>query len=213
VIVTKIDPFGKDRYRVYVEEELAFVLYRGELSHYQIKEGKELSQEKYREIVDTVLTKRAKLRCMNLLRSMDRTEYQLRQKLIQGEYPSEVIDRAIDYVKSFGYVNDRSYAERYLESRQNSKSRRQITMELMQKGISREVIQEICEEKEPADETSLILRWMEKKKYDPSQADQKEKQRMYQFLMRKGFSSGQVMKALQGEDFPCSDLANSDTFA
>ena len=60
--VTKIEPLGKERSRIYIDERLAFVLYRGELSRYGVKEGRELPEETYREIMDTVLAKRAKLR-------------------------------------------------------------------------------------------------------------------------------------------------------
>ena len=151
MIVTGLEAVGKNRSRVYLDEELAFVLYKGELSRYGIKEGAELSEDIYREILDTVLTKRAKLRCMNLLKSMDRTEFQLRQKLRQGDYPEEVAERAIAYVKKFGYVNDRAYALRYIESRQGRDARRQIACDLRQKGISQDIIQEAFEEAEPQD--------------------------------------------------------------
>lgn len=197
MIVTGLEAVGKNRSRVYLDEELAFVLYKGELSRYGIKEGAELSEDIYREILDTVLTKRAKLRCMNLLKSMDRTEFQLRQKLRQGDYPEEVAERAIAYVKKFGYVNDRAYALRYIESRQGRDARRQIACDLRQKGISQDIIQEAFEEAEPQDEEALIRRLAEKKHIDPRTADRKERQRLYGFLMRKGFSSEAIGRALR----------------
>lgn len=201
MIVTKIEPFGKNRYRIYIDEQRAFVLYKGELSRYKVKEGEELGQESHREIVESVLVKRAKLRCMNLLKSMDRTEWQLRQKLEQGEYPQEIIDTAVAYVKSYGYVDDMSYASRYIDSRQQAKSRRQIICELQQKGIEKDVILAAYEEKAPVDESALIQRWLEKKHMEPQAAAPKEKQKMYMFLMRKGFSSREVSKALRGEEY------------
>lgn len=197
MIVTGLEAVGKNRSRVYLDEELAFVLYKGELSRYGIKEGAELSEDIYREILDTVLTKRAKLRCMNLLKSMDRTEFQLRQKLRQGDYPEEVAERAIAYVKKFGYVNDRAYALRYIESRQGRDARRQIACDLRQKGISQDIIQEAFEEAEPQDEEALIRRLAEKKHIDPRTADRKERQRLYGFLMRKGFSAEAIGRALR----------------
>lgn len=197
MIVTGLEAVGKNRSCVYLDEELAFVLYKGELSRYGIKEGAELSEDIYREILDTVLTKRAKLRCMNLLKSMDRTEFQLRQKLRQGDYPEEVAERAIAYVKKFGYVNDRAYALRYIESRQGRDARRQIACDLRQKGISQDIIQEAFEEAEPQDEEALIRRLAEKKHIDPRTADRKERQRLYGFLMRKGFSADAIGRALR----------------
>lgn len=195
--VTKIEPLGKNRSRIYIDEQLAFVLYRGELSRYGIKEGCELPEASSREIREEILVKRAKLRCMNLLKSMDRTEFQLRQKLMQGDYPEDIIDTAIDYVKAYGYVDDASYAARYIESRQGRDSRMQMSRDLMRKGIAKEIIQNAFEKTEPVDEGSLIRRWMEKKHMDPETASPEEKQKMYMFLMRKGFSSGEISRALR----------------
>lgn len=195
--ITKIEPLGKNRSRIYIDEQLAFALYRGELSRYGIKEGCELTEESYREIMEEVLVKRAKLRCMNLLKAMDRTEFQLRQKLSQGDYPEDIIDIALGYVKSYGYVNDASYAEQYIDSRRERDSRKKIICDLMQKGIEKGIIEAAFEEKEPVDEEALIRRWMEKKHMEPETATPKEKQKMYMFLMRKGFSPGEVSRALR----------------
>lgn len=197
--VTRIEPLGKNRSRIYLDERPAFVLYRGEISRYEIREGFELPEESYREIMEELLVKRAKLRCMNLLKSMDRTEFQLRQKLAMGDYPAEIIDQALAYVKGFGYVNDESYAERYIELRRERDSRMQITHALMQKGISKDVIQTVFEEQEPADEEEMIRRWMEKKYFAPETASAKEKQKMYMFLMRKGFSASEISRAFHSE--------------
>ena len=200
--VTQIEAVGKNRSRIYIDEQLAFVLYRGELSRYGIKEGSEISRETYEEILYQVLEKRAKLRCMNLLKSMDRTEQQMKIKLRQGGYPEEIIDRAIAYVKGYRYVDDGAYASRYIDYRKESKSRQQLTQELLRKGISKEVIAQAFEEKEPADETAMIRKWVEKKKFDCTSATPQEKQKLYQFLMRKGFSSRDISKVIRGvEDF------------
>lgn len=194
--VTRIEPFGQNRSKVYLDEEFAFVLYKGELSRYGIQENAELPEETYREIRDEVLAHRAKLRCMNLLKAMDRTEGELRQKLRMGGYPPEVIDTALDYVKGFGYVNDAAYAERYIAGRRESCSRLQMTRDLMMKGLDRDVIEAAFDEQEPLDEDAQIQRWIEKKGVDPEHADQKEKRRMYGFLMRKGFSSDSIWRVL-----------------
>ena len=69
---------------------------------YHISEGAELSEEQYKKILEETILRRAKMRCLNLLKTMDRTEIQLRQKLKQGEYPEEIIERAIEYVKGYG---------------------------------------------------------------------------------------------------------------
>ena len=66
--VTQVEAlFGsKSKYRVYLDGQPAFVLYRGELSRYHIREGWELAEKDYGDIRE-MLTKRARLRAMKLL--------------------------------------------------------------------------------------------------------------------------------------------------
>ena len=124
--VTRIEVISKTKYRVFLDNEFAFVLYKGELSHYHIEEKSEIDENVYLEIKQKVVAKRAKLRAMHLLNDMDRTENQLREKLKANEYAEDVIDEALDYVKSFGYVNDLNYAKRFIESRKERKSKKEI---------------------------------------------------------------------------------------
>ena len=78
------------------------------------------------------LLKEAKLKALQLLTGMDRTENQLREKLKQKEYPTEIVEQAIEYVKSFGYINDERYAQRYIEYKKTRKSKKELYMELVQ---------------------------------------------------------------------------------
>ena len=42
------------------------------------------------------------------------TEKKLRQKLVEGKYPEDIIDIALAYVKSYGYIDDEAYARDYM---------------------------------------------------------------------------------------------------
>ena len=146
--VTKIEAVNnsKSRYKVYVDEQFAFVLYKGELSRYNVKMGKEITEALYCEIYDDVIVKRAKLRALNLLNTMGRTEVQLRQKLKQSEYTDDVIEKTMQYVKSFGYVNDFEYARNFIQNRKEKKSRKELYMQLCHKGIDADILDKVFEE-------------------------------------------------------------------
>ena len=111
--ITSIVPEGRKGFLVSVDGECAFVLYQKELAGYRIREGGELSEETFSEITRKVLPRRAKLRCMHLLKSRSYTRKQLEDKLRLGKYPENAIEEAIAYVQSFGYVDDAAYAESY----------------------------------------------------------------------------------------------------
>lgn len=193
--VTKLEAVTKTKSKVYIDEQFAFVLYRSELSRYQVKEGQEITADTCEKIYEEVLRKRAKLRAMHLLNDMGRTESQLRMKLERDGYPKEIVEEALDYVKSFGYVNDLNYAKNFIENRKGRKSRKEIYMKLLEKGVPSSEIEEAlagCYEKEDA--SLAIRKLMEKRRYDPEGASYEEKQKLMAYLVRKGFSCEEVRR-------------------
>lgn len=142
------------------------------------------------------LTK-AKHRALYILERCDRTEQELRTKLSRN-YGPEIVEEAIRYVKEYDYINDKRYAVNYLKSRCQIKSRRQVEQELLyKKGISRDILEEASQETEAQDESLLIRRWMEKKHFSPETATQEEQRKLYQFLMRRGFQSEDILKEIK----------------
>ena len=198
--ITAIEELSKARSRVWIDGEFAFVLYKGELRLYRIREGEEISEETLKTIRQEVLPKRAKLRAMNLLKSREYTTKQLHDKLKQGGYPEDIITLALDYVASYHYTDDLRYAVSYMQSHETDKSRRRIEQDLMRKGIGKETLEKAWQTWEARggeqDEQQMISELLEKRGYCPREADIREKQRLYGFLMRRGFSGEQVRKAL-----------------
>lgn len=197
MLITQIDELNKGKIKIWLEDGMFLTVYKKEVRQLELKLGKELTEQQYKEIMNDILVPRAKKRAMHLLEKMDRTEMQLREKLKQNEYPEYAIDEAIGYVKNFHYIDDFRYACNYIRYRSKSKSRRQMVMELYRKGISKEDVQRaIDEESQEPDESLKIQKWLDKKKFNAESADVKEKQKIYQFLLRKGFQSQDIMKAI-----------------
>ena len=203
MIVTQITEISKNRSKVYIDQEFAFVLYKGELRLYHITVEHEVKDEDYAEIMNTVLPKRAKLRAMNLLQKRTYTEKQLRDKLKEGFYSEEIIEDTISYVKSFHYVDDEQYALDYLTYHEGSKSMRQMEMDLYKKGISKETYRQALflweENGGKQDEQEMIRSLLEKKHYS-ADWDLKNKQKLYGFLLRKGYSPDAIIRAMRIEN-------------
>lgn len=199
--VTRIEAITKTKFKVYVDEQFAFVMYKGELLHYHIREWEEISEQIYQEIRKTVVLKRAKLRAIHLLEDMDRTEEQLRGKLRMSLYPPDIVEEAIDYVKSFGYVDDFGYARRFVENKKGSKSKREIQALLMSKGIEASVITTVLEECYDAEDgLSAIREFLRKRRFDIESASDKEKQKIYSALARKGFRYEDIRQIIHAHE-------------
>ena len=198
--ITELKPLGKGRYEVYVNGEIAFVLYKGDLARYDLHAGEELEEDTRRQILEETLYKRAVNRVLFLLQSKDYTYHELEDKLRQGRYPSSVVDGALEEVQSYGYINDANYAQRYVECYLERKSLGKIKQELIRRGIDRDTVDAAIEEGRRAQgeaeeniEQMQIRRLLEKRHFDAETADQKEKDRQYAFLMRRGYSSSDIM--------------------
>ena len=200
MIVTDVVELSKSRSRVYLDGEFAFVLYKGELRLYHIVIGVELTEEEYREIMGTVLPKRAKKRCLMLLQKKDYTEEELRRKLRDGEYPASCIDEAIEYVKGYHYIDDYRYCKSYISCYGDKYSRQQIVSRLLAKGVDKKCILETYEEVqamgEVASEEELIYAVLAKKHFDISTSDMKARQKIYRHLLYKGFSAEGIGRIL-----------------
>ena len=199
--ITKIQALTKQKYRIFLDGESAFAVYKGELSRYHLEEGAVLPPEVYEELVNRVLKKRATLRAMHILERTDKTEAQLRRKLEESEYPKEAVESAIAYVTSYGYLDDRRYAEHYIEWKKQGKGKARLKMELVQKGISREIIEEVLESTDFGETREMIRQIILKRRKTDIPMNEKEKQRIYGFLMRKGFSSSDILAVMREEEW------------
>ena len=109
----------------------------------------------------------------------------------------DVIDYAIDYVKKYHYIDDLRLAQNYVRYHKQNLSRRQIYVKLIQKGVEPENIENALDKEYDADEIEHIYNLLEKKKYDKENCDDKEFRRIYQFLLRRGFKSSQILTAMR----------------
>lgn len=203
MIISSIVEFDKKRNKIFIDGEFAFVLYKGELRSFGIKEGENIPEETYLEITKTLLPKRATKRAMELLTKKDYTEKKLRDKLADGLYSDDIIDAAIDYVKSYNYLDDERYARDYVSYNIEYRSKNRIKQDLMTRGIPKDIIDsvlaEFTDEQCRDAEMEQIGRLLVKKHYDTSM-DYKDKQKIIAFLLRKGYSMDAIRSAMNNDD-------------
>ena len=150
--------------------------------------------------------KEATRKAMLLLQHMDRTEKGLSDRLRQAGFSPEAIESALNYVRSYGYLNDERYAENYIAFRMASKSRQKILQELAGKGIDRQtaiLAWERASEVEEPDELAVLRATIEKKCQPDTVLDEKGMRRLQGFLLRRGFSYGDISHVLEEMRISC----------
>lgn len=204
VTVTEYKPAeARGKLSLRFDNGTAVLLYRAEARQFHLAQDAAITEEAFASLIDEVVARRAKKRALHLLEKMDYTEHRLRGKLARGGYPQPCIDAAIDYVKSFHYLDDHRYACTFVRCNQERMSRLRIKQKLAEKGIAREVIEQALEETyEDSEGTASfesiqITRLLEKRRFTADETDEKEFRRTYQYLLRRGYPSSEVLRVMR----------------
>lgn len=203
-IVTDIKELTAKKALVYIDYKEAFAVYKGELRKFNISVQSIIDDSTYDELIK-VLSKRAVIRAMSLLKNKDYTRAELINKLKKGCYPDNCIEAAISYVENYGYIDDYRYCFNYITFKSSSKSRRMIKSFLKSKEIDDNIIEKAFLDFFGGDDTDnynyeydIVLKQMKKKiqKYDDKNLDYKEKQKIIAYFYRKGFQVDIIKKVL-----------------
>lgn len=206
--ITSIEPQKKNKkiYSIYIDGKYTFSLEDIELAKLSLKEGQEITNENIESYIQAYEFSKAFDRALRFASFKRRTQAQLEKKMLELDYGDDIIRKVIKKMKELKYLDDEQYAEDYIEERTNMKpsGKRLIAMELKNKGINEQTIIKKLESSE-IDEYNLAYGLAEKKISRIQNLDRKELQRIYAFLMRRGFSSNLVLKVLK-------DLQKGDYF-
>lgn len=128
-----------------------------------------------------------------LIKFRMRSEKELRDKLKNKHYEPSTIEELISYFKGLGYCDDGEFARSWINYRLSKPlGLRAIEVELRQKGIGREIINELISEKKSILNELDIARELAKARLEKLKGkkdkDDKIKQKLYHYLSRRGFS-------------------------
>lgn len=199
MIISAITDFDKKRKKISLDDgRLIFLLYNGECTKLRLREGEELKEEELERIYEDILKPRVKKRALYYLKASDKTEREVRRRLRESLYPEELIDYALDFLRSYDFVNDSRYAENFAEEKKGRASKREILQKLRLKGIPREEIERIAEGISDEDEYDICRRTLERYTRGRDLGDPKERARAWRYLISKGYSHEAIEQAMAG---------------
>jgi regulatory protein len=133
-----------------------------------------------------------------LLKFRLRSENELVQRLKLKKIPEETIREVISFLKEKRFIDDNVFAKAWLNSRlKRPLGLRRIRQELRQKGIDKAVIETEVGSVKNYSEAETVLE-LAKERLGKLKAVEpiKAKRRVYEFLLRRGFSSQVVIDTL-----------------
>ncbi|MBI4036381.1 regulatory protein RecX [Candidatus Daviesbacteria bacterium] len=126
-----------------------------------------------------------------LLSQRVRSEKEIRDYLKRKKADIDVVEKIIDQLKQMSLIDDGKFAKDWVESRRRSRQKgiKALKIELLQKGIERQIIEEvISREILVVSETQVAERALEMKMRVWKNFDQMNfKKKAIDFLLRKGF--------------------------
>lgn len=208
--VTAIEPQKKkpDRFNIFVDGKFAFGLDAETVVKSRLKVGQEISEEEIKKLIFENETNKLTEKALRFLSFRPRSERELRDHLRRKVSRSQsikvskmaidatdaidtpdTIDTVIDRLEHLGYINDSEFARWWIEQRQTHSPRgaRLVRSELYQKGVSQEIIDQVLPEDEEG-EVERALKTAKKKLRSYKNLNPQEfKQKMGQYLARRGF--------------------------
>ena len=186
-----------DRCSIYIDEQYAFSLSQNGLLESKLAVGDEISDKELADYQRKSEEGKLYDRLLNLLSIRPRSEWELRSYLKRKKTDPQLSHELIERLRAKGYVDDKDFARRWVESRRLLKptSRRKLWQELKTKNIAEEIIAEVLAEDE-TEETQVIRELIAKKR---KQIKYHDEQKLMQFLARQGFNYGDIKEALSSE--------------
>ncbi len=189
--ITNIQEQLKDstRVNIFIDEKYVFAISKLDASFYNLKQGEDISKEKYDDIVEQVVFSKAKMTALRFLSNQDKTTKEVIKKLKEKGFTKDVTKKTLEFLKSYGYIDDLRFAKKYVNQRVNVKGygKNKIVYELKLKGVNDRIIENVTENIEEDEERSALKLAIKKsRKLDLN--DYKDKQKLFAYLQRRGFS-------------------------
>lgn len=199
--ITKIEiqKKNKNRISIYIDGQYAFGIHKDIFFKYNLEKGKLLDKEFVDKIIKEEEQNRANSYALKLLYYRPRSEKEIREKMNLKGYDTEVINKTIEYLKEFSYINDKEFAKEFAKIKSNKYGRNRIKMELTNKGINEEIINDVIDtlindDSEYEKAFELAMKKMKIYKDDDRNAIYRK---LGSYLQRKGFSYDIISKVLR----------------
>ncbi len=203
MLITAVEPRKKSLSALFLDGEFAVNIDTETLLKSGYKPGRELDDEQLHELIQASEGRRAGEKALYLLEHRSHSQKELADK-ISRVTSREAAEAAAERMAELGLVNDEEYARNLAAELLGRKgySVSRTRQELLQKGIDRELAEQIVEEAAP-DPVEKILELIQKK-YIRTLDDEKGRRRSIAALQRLGYRWDDIRTAINrltdGED-------------
>ena len=141
-------------------------------------------------------------KAFDLLSRREHSCSELKTKLYSRKFSSSSIEYTLNECERLGFINDLNFATRYVAELQfKSYGIFRLREKLYRKGISKDIIETVLAKLDQNEEKQSARALMEKKLHQLRREtdEQKKRQKLYRYLISRGFSSD-IVRELMNEE-------------
>lgn len=200
-IITKITQQKNDseRYNIFVDEKYAFSVHESVLIKYNLKKGMLLDEWVTEEIAYEDEIEKAFHRALHYLSFRMRSEREVEKKLKEVGFGEAVIKEAIMKLRRLNFLDDEAFSEAFMRTQKNASSKgpRAIQQALQQKGIAKDVQQEVLEMYSEKEQFTIAQQLAQKVvNANENQPPLQVKQKIQNQLLRRGFHFSLIQQVI-----------------
>ena len=194
--ITEIKKIGKGlRYNLYLDDQF-FGVYEAEiLARHCLKTGQSFDDQFFEDLKIENGDYACFNRGLSLLEKSMKSEKMLKDYLHEKGYLKACIEKAVNKLSEYGYIDDQAFCENYINSYSSSKSKRKLKYDLLSKGIKEDIIDEKLENLLDEDSEREKLFLLAEKYMKNKEFDLKNKQKFYNHFAGKGYDYGMIANA------------------
>ncbi len=178
-----------DRYSIFIDGEFVLGIDKKTVEDMDLRVGKLLDEKDLKKITSQEELNKAQAYALMLLGYRERSLREIKIRMRQKGYEEKLVEKVVKYLKDRNLINDKRFTQLWAESRiKKGYGRWRIQSELEQKGVNREITDEILKDLYSGiDEVQVALALVEKKRW-VSKEPPRLTERVSNLLRRRGFS-------------------------
>ena len=195
ISAVKVQRRGRERANIFLDGTFAFSLGKEVVEEQGLHPGQVLTDSQIEELVGADLFGKCYNAALRLLSYRPRSDAEIRARLSR-RFGKEIIDRVLLQLKARQMVDDAAFAQFWRENRESfsPRSKRLLKLELRQKGIDPEVVDEVLE---GFDDDESAYRAAKRKGRTLERDYETFRRKLGAFLGRRGFSYGVIKRTIE----------------
>lgn len=185
----------KGRVNVFIDGSFGFSVSEPALVDLNLYKGRELSSREMVEIRTDDDVSKCLDKAYRLLSFRPRSEKEMAKRLSE-KFEPKTTETALKKLKKKGYVNDEEFVRFWIENRKKDRGPRALRSELIQKKVSREIIEEALRRLEPELFFESAKRLAESKSKAGSLSKREAYKKIAPYLDRRGYSWEVIKKVI-----------------